>query len=193
MTTAPGGSTWFLQGIATVLLVRYSMRSGGIVSANTQMTNVARPSVEGRGAASPTVGPDPRRWRALALLCLAFFMVILDSSIVVVALPSIQRHLRFSPDHLQWVISAYLLAFGGLLLLGGRSADLLGRRRMFILGTGLFSATSLACGLAPSAAALIVARVVQGLAAAVMTPTALSLLMTTFEQGSERNTALGAW
>src|SRR6201992_3337259 len=92
---------------------------------------------------------DPRRWKALGLLCLAFFMVILDSSIVVVALPSIQADLGFSADDLQWVLSAYLLAFGGLLLLGGRSADLLGRRRMFIAGTALFATASLACGLAP--------------------------------------------
>jgi EmrB/QacA subfamily drug resistance transporter len=138
-------------------------------------------------------GPDPRRWKALALLCTAFFMVILDSAIVVVALPSIDAQLGFSTGDLQWVLSAYLLSFGGLLLLGGRAADLLGRRRVFMVGTGLFAAASLACGLAGSVAALIAARVVQGVAAAVMTPTALSIVTTTFEEGAERNKALGIW
>jgi EmrB/QacA subfamily drug resistance transporter len=137
--------------------------------------------------------PDPRRWRALALLCTAFFMVILDSAIVVVALPSIDADLGFSTGDLQWVLSAYLLSFGGLLLLGGRAADLLGRRRVFMVGTVLFALASLGCGLAPSEASLIAARVVQGVAAAVMTPTALSILTTTFPEGSERNKALGVW
>jgi EmrB/QacA subfamily drug resistance transporter len=137
--------------------------------------------------------PDPRRWKALGLLCTAFFMVILDSAIVVVALPSINADLGFSTGDLQWVLSAYLLSFGGLLLLGGRAADLLGRRRVFIAGTGLFALASLGCGLAGSVAALIAARVVQGVAAAVMTPTALSILTTTFAEGAERNKALGIW
>ena len=137
--------------------------------------------------------PDPRRWKALALLCTAFFMVILDSAIVVVALPSINAELQFSPGDLQWVLSAYLLSFGGLLLLGGRAADLLGRRRLFVAGTLLFALASLACGSAGSVEALIVARVVQGVAAAIMTPTALSIVMTTFEEGAERNKALGIW
>ena len=137
--------------------------------------------------------PDPRRWKALALLCTAFFMVILDSAIVVVALPSIDADLSFSASGLQWVLSAYLLSFGGLLMLGGRAADLLGRRRVFMVGTGLFAVASLGCGLAGSDTALIAARVVQGVAAAVMTPTALSILTTTFEEGAERNKALGVW
>ena len=136
---------------------------------------------------------DPRRWKALALLCTAFFMVILDSAIVVVALPSIDAELGFSAGDLQWVLSAYLLSFGGLLLLGGRAADLLGRRRVFMVGTGLFALASLACGLSGSATALIAARVVQGMAAAIMTPTALSIVTTTFEEGAERNKALGIW
>jgi EmrB/QacA subfamily drug resistance transporter len=141
-----------------------------------------------------TVDADPRRWKALALLCTAFFMVILDSAIVIVALPSIETDLGFSSaGDLQWVLSAYLLSFGGLLLLGGRSADLLGRRRLFMVGTGLFGLASLACGLAPSDIALIAARVVQGVGAAIMTPTALSILTTTFEEGAERNKALGVW
>jgi EmrB/QacA subfamily drug resistance transporter len=137
--------------------------------------------------------PDPRRWKALALLCTAFFMVILDSAIVVVALPSIDADLHFSAGDLQWVLSAYLLSFGGLLLLGGRAADLLGRRRVFMVGTGLFALASLACGLAVSVPALIAARVVQGTAAAIMTPTALSIVTTTFPEGAERNKALGVW
>src|SRR3954468_23801119 len=137
--------------------------------------------------------PDPRRWKALALLCTAFFMVILDSAIVIVALPSIEADLAFSAGDLQWVLSAYLLSFGGLLLLGGRAADLLGRRRMFIVGTGLFALASLGAGLAGTSGALLTARAVQGVAAAVMTPTALSIVMTTFPEGAERNKALGIW
>jgi EmrB/QacA subfamily drug resistance transporter len=137
--------------------------------------------------------PDPLRWKALALLCAAFFMVILDSAIVVVALPSIDADLHFSTGDLQWVLSAYLLSFGGLLLLGGRAADLLGRRRVFMAGTALFALASLACGLAVSVPALITARVVQGVAAAIMTPTALSIVTTTFKEGPERNKALGIW
>src|SRR3954467_7221655 len=137
--------------------------------------------------------PDPRRWKALALLCTAFFMVILDSSIVVVALPSIDADLAFSAGGLPWVMSAYVLSFGGLLLLGGRAADLLGRRRMFIVGTGLFALASLGAGLAGTRGALLTARAVQGVAAAVMTPTALSIVMTTFQEGAERNKALGIW
>jgi EmrB/QacA subfamily drug resistance transporter len=137
--------------------------------------------------------PDPLRWKALALLCLAFFMVILDAQIVILGLPSIEADLGVSAEGGQWVMSAYLLSFGGLLLLGGRSADLLGRRRMFMIGTALFLISSLACGLAWSGGVLIAARVVQGVSAAIMAPTALSILMTTFEEGPERNKALGIW
>jgi EmrB/QacA subfamily drug resistance transporter len=137
--------------------------------------------------------PDPRRWWALALLCGAFFMVILDATIVLVALPSIQADIGFSEQGLQWVLSAYALTFGGLLLLGGRAADLLGRRRLFMIGVLFFTAASLACGLAWSPAALLAARVVQGVGAAVMTPTALSIISTTFPEGAERNKALGIW
>ena len=137
--------------------------------------------------------PDPRRWWALTLLCGAFFMVILDATIVLVALPSIQADLGFSEQGLQWVLSAYALTFGGLLLLGGRAADLLGRRRLFMTGVLLFTAASLVCGLAWSPAALLAARVVQGVGAAIMTPTALSIIATTFPDGSERNKALGIW
>jgi EmrB/QacA subfamily drug resistance transporter len=137
--------------------------------------------------------PDPRRWWALALLCGAFFMVILDGTIVLVALPSIGADLGLSEQGLQWVLSAYALTFGGLLLLGGRAADLLGRRRLFMTGVLFFTAASLMCGLAWSPAALLAARVVQGVGAAIMTPTALSIISTTFPEGSERNKALGIW
>jgi EmrB/QacA subfamily drug resistance transporter len=136
---------------------------------------------------------DPRRWWALALLCGAFFMVILDASIVFVGLPSIGADLGFSDQGLQWVVSAYALTFGGLLLLGGRAADLLGRRRVFMVGVLLFTGASLFCGLAWSSAALIAARAVQGVGGAIMTPTALSIISTTFPDGPERNKALGVW
>ena len=120
--------------------------------------------------------PDPRRWRALALLCGAFFMVVLDATIVLVALPSIQADIGFSEQGLQWVLSAYALTFGGLLLLGGRAADLLGRRRLFMTGVLLFTAASLVCGLAWSPAALLAARVVQGVGAALLLPGTLAVV-----------------
>ena len=144
-----------------------------------------------RPASAPAL--DPRRWRALALLCGAFFMVILDAAIVMVALPSIEADLGFSEQGLQWVLSAYALSFGGLLLLGGRAADLLGRRRVFMGGLLFFTAASLLCGLAWSPAVLIAARAFQGVGAAIMTPTALSIISTTFPEGPERNKALGVW
>jgi EmrB/QacA subfamily drug resistance transporter len=144
-------------------------------------------------AVAPPTALDPRRWWALALLCGAFFMVILDAAIVIVALPSIEADLGFSEQGLQWVISAYAITFAGLLLLGGRAADLLGRRRVFMVGLLLFTVASLLCGLAWSADALIGARAFQGIGAAIMTPTALSIITTTFPEGSERNKALGAW
>ena len=136
---------------------------------------------------------DPRRWKALAVLAVAQFMVVLDASIVNVALPSIQRSLGFSESGLPWVVNAYTLAFGGFLMLGGRAADLFGRRRMFIAGLGLFSAESLAGGFAQSAGWLIAARGVQGLGAAMLSPAALSIVTTTFTEGAERNKALGIW
>jgi EmrB/QacA subfamily drug resistance transporter len=142
---------------------------------------------------APEAALDPRRWKALALLCGAFFMVLLDATIVLVALPSIQADIGFSEQGLQWVLSAYALTFGGLLLLGGRAADLLGRRRLFMAGVALFTAASLLCGLAWSPAALLAARVLQGVGAAIMTPTALSIISTSFPEGSERNKALGIW
>jgi EmrB/QacA subfamily drug resistance transporter len=129
----------------------------------------------------------------LLLLCAVQFLDILDSSIVNVALPSIQRDLRFSQQNLQWVLSGYLLTYGGFLLLGGRLADLLGRRRVLVAGLGLFAVCSLAGGLATSAGMLVAARIAQGLGAALMAPAALSILTTTFRDGRERNTALGVW
>ncbi|MGH3064854.1 MAG: DHA2 family efflux MFS transporter permease subunit [Gaiellaceae bacterium] len=134
-----------------------------------------------------------KKWFALALILTVQFMTILDIAIVNVALPSIQIDLGFSQENLQWVISAYALVFGGFLLLGGRSADLLGRRRIFILGTILFTFGSLLCGLAWSDESLIAFRAVQGLGAATITPAALSILVATFAEGRERNIALGAW
>jgi EmrB/QacA subfamily drug resistance transporter len=134
-----------------------------------------------------------RKWLALALLSVVQFMVVLDIAIVNVALPSIQVDLGFSQENLQWVISAYALFFGGFLLLGGRSADLLGRRRIFLGGLVVFTLASLFAGLAWSEASLITARAVQGLGAAIITPAALSILSTTFHEGRERNIALGVW
>jgi EmrB/QacA subfamily drug resistance transporter len=139
------------------------------------------------------VASAQKKWFALALLCAVQFMVVLDIAIVNVALPSIQVDLAFSQENLQWVISAYALVFGGFLLLGGRMADLLGRRRVFLGGIVLFTLGSLLCGLAWSEASLIGARAIQGLGAAVISPAALSILGVTFREGKERNIALGAW
>jgi len=139
------------------------------------------------------IASQNRKWFALALLVAVQFMVVLDIAIVNVALPSIQVDLGFSQQNLQWVISAYALLFGGVLLLGGRLADLLGRRRLFIIGTIVFAVASLLAGFAWSEASLIGARALQGLGAAIITPAALSILTTTFAEGKERNIALGAW
>jgi EmrB/QacA subfamily drug resistance transporter len=136
---------------------------------------------------------DPRRWLALAVVGTAFFMTILDVSIVNVALPTIGSKLHFSQGNLQWVVTAYALTFGGFLLLGGRAADLLGRRRVFMFGVALFSIASLVCGLATSDTVLIAARAVQGLGGAIISPAALSIVSTTFTEGAERNKALGIW
>src|SRR5258708_468659 len=133
------------------------------------------------------------RWRAFAVLAVAYFMTIVDLTIVNVALPTIGRELHFSETNLQWVVTAYGLAFGGFLLLGGRAADLLGRRWMMMLGLALFTAPSLACALATTDTFLIVTRGIQGLGAAIVLPSALSIVMNMFEEGPERNKALGAW
>lgn len=147
-------------------------------------------STEGERVVKKAPEMRERRWLALALLCVAHLLGVVDVSIVNVALPSVGKELGFSPEGLQWVINAYILVFGGFLLLGGRIADLLGRRRVFVGGLVLFSVASLACGLAPSAWALIAARAVQGLGGAILVPSALSIVATTFE-GPERNRALG--
>src|SRR3982075_399859 len=129
----------------------------------------------------------------LALLCVVAFLDFADASIVNVALPSIRRELHFSVQSLQWVISGYLLTYGGFMLLGGRAADLLGRRQILLAGRSLFALASLIGGLAGSEGMLIGARLAQGLGAATMLPAALSILTTTFSEGTDRNTALGAW
>src|SRR5437763_9514546 len=138
-------------------------------------------------------GQDRRRWAALAVIVAAQFMVVLDVAIVNVALPSIRTDLHFSQESLQWVITAYSILFGGVLLLGGRLADLLGRRRLFVAGLALFTVFSLLDGLAWSEGSLISFRALQGLGAALLSPAALSILTTTFSEGRERNLALGIW
>src|SRR5438270_6354657 len=134
-----------------------------------------------------------RRWFALAVLVAAQFMVVLDIAIVNVALPSIKTDLHFTQESLQWVITAYAIPFGGVLLLGGRMADLLGRRRLFIAGLVLFTVSSLLSGLAWSEGSLIVFRALQGLGGGLLSPAALSILTTTFDEGKDRNLALGVW
>lgn len=133
------------------------------------------------------------KWVILALLAMAQFMVVVDVTIVNVALPSMARALSFTPNNLQWVITAYTLTFGGFLLLGGRAADLYGRRKIFIWSVGLFAVMSLLCGLAQTDTQVIIARAAQGLAGAIMSPAALSIVISEFKEGRERNTALGVW
>ncbi|HEY8108368.1 MAG TPA: MFS transporter, partial [Gaiellaceae bacterium] len=137
--------------------------------------------------------PARRRWLILAVTVTAQFMVILDVAVVNVALPAIKTDLHFSQENLQWVVTAYAILFGGALLLGGRLADLLGRRRLFVIGVSVFTLGSLLSGLAWSADALIAARGIQGVGGALLSPAALSILVTTFPEGRERNTALGIW
>jgi len=133
------------------------------------------------------------RWLILVIACLAQFMVVLDATIVNVALPSIQRGLHFSPANLQWVVNGYTLIFGGFLMLGGRAADLLGRRRLFVVGVMLFASASLLNGVAQSSTMLILGRGLQGLGGALVSPAALSIVMTTFQDKGERTRALGVW
>ena len=142
---------------------------------------------------TPSLDTPRAKNLALGLLAMTQFVIVIDASIVNVALPSIGAHLHFSRDDLSWVVNAYTLTFGGFLLLGGRLADLLGRRRMFMLGLIVFSLASLGGGLAQSEAWLIVARAIQGMGAAIVSPAALSIITTTFAEGSERNRALGVW
>src|SRR5438046_3647032 len=136
---------------------------------------------------------DRKRWIALAVIVAAQFMVVLDVAIVNVALPSIKTDLHFTQESLQWVLTAYSIMFGGVLLLGGRMADLIGRRRLFMAGLALFTVSSLLNGLAWSEGSLITFRALQGLGAALLAPAALSILTTTFREGRERNVALGIW
>ena len=141
----------------------------------------------------PAARFDTDQWSALVLLCTAAFMIVLDGSTVITALPSIQADLGFSASDLHWVATSYALTFGGLMLLGGRLADLVGRRRVFMTGVVIFIITSLLCGLAWSSAVLVAGRFLQGVGAAIALPAALSILMTTFEEGPARNKALGVW
>src|SRR5215475_6915282 len=155
------------------------------------MTSLDRRDVVSREDAA--VPGEVRRWRAFSLLAVSFLMIVVDLTIVNVALPTIGRKLHFPPSDLQWVVTAYALAFGGFLLLGGRAADLLGRRRLFMTGLAIFTAASLACALATTDTFLIVMRGIQGLGAAVVVPAALSIVMKMFSEGAERNKALAAW
>src|SRR5256714_12374331 len=139
----------------------------------------------------PTSRVNPNA--VLAVVAVAQFMVILDGTVVNVALPTIQRHLGFSEQSLSWVLNAYTLMFGGFLLLGGRLADRLGRRRLFVVGIAVFSGASLVCGVSQSEGMLLVARGLQGLGGAMVSPAALSILLTTFAEGVERNRALAVW
>lgn len=143
--------------------------------------------------AAPTAPGADRRWLVLVIVCIAQFMVVLDGTVVNVALPAIQEDLDFSAASLQWVVNAYTLAFGGFLLLGGRAADFVGRRRLFIAGVVVFTGASLLNALAPSAEFLIAARALQGLGAAMVSPAALSIVTTTFKDPAERAKALSAW
>ncbi|MFZ1995348.1 MAG: MFS transporter [Solirubrobacteraceae bacterium] len=140
-----------------------------------------------------SASPHSGRWGAFALLAVSYFMTIIDLTIVNVSLPTIGRDLHFSVTSLQWVVTAYALSFGGLLLLGGRAADLLGRRPVMLFGLAVFTAASLACALATGEGFLIAGRAVQGLGAAIMLPAALSIVMHMFPEGAERNRALGIW
>src|SRR5713226_3573076 len=152
----------------------------------TSMTSMSPPQT------SPLYTPRGKNL-ALALLAMTQFVVVIDASIVNVALPSIGRGLHFAPTDLAWVVNAYTLTFGGFLLLGGRLADLLGRRKLFMIGLVVFSLASLLGGLAQSEAWLIGARALQGMGAAIVSPAALSIITTTFADGEERNRALGVW
>src|SRR3954463_3027242 len=144
-------------------------------------------------ATHPTVLSTTRGKQILVLLLAVAFLDFVDASIVNVALPSIRSDLGFTVENLQWVLTGYLLTYGGLMLLGGRAADLFGRRRLLVSGTSLFALSSLAAGLAPDDTVLIVARLVQGAGAAMMIPASLSILTTTFSEPGDRYKALGAW
>src|SRR5436305_12829782 len=173
----------------------------GLSSKETPVDDRQPAQISSPGSTTPrdVTGPDKptqmttRRWRAFALLVVAYFMTIVDLTIVNVALPTIGLKLHFAQSDLQWLVTAYGLTFGGFLLLGGRAADLLGRRRLLMVGLAIFSAASLAAGLATSDTFLIVMRGLQGFGAAVVLPAALSIVMNMFAEGAERNKALGLW
>jgi MFS family permease len=149
-------------------------------------------SAAGGGAMQEAAG-EKRRWAALGVLCLGVLMIVLDTTIVNVALPSIRADLGFDETALVWVVNAYMLTFGGCLLLGGRLGDLYGQRRWFLIGLALFTAASLACGLARSQGLLVAARAVQGVGGAVVSAVALSLIMTLFTEARERARAMGIY
>src|SRR3954467_2119155 len=151
------------------------------------------PQVVLTGAEAPDRQVRASANAVLAIVAVAQFMVVLDATVVNVALPSIQRDVGFSEQSLSWVLNAYTLIFGGFLLLGGRAADRLGRRRLFMAGIALFAGASLACGLSQSEATLLIARGAQGLGGAMVSPAALSIILTTFAEGSERNRAVAVW
>src|SRR5258705_11401947 len=146
-----------------------------------------------RSASISSRTSETNRWLVLVIVCLAQFMVVLDATIVNVALPSIQRGLHFSNANLQWVINSYTLMFGGFLLLGGRAADFFGRRRLFLAGVAVFSIASLINGLAQSSEMLIIGRGLQGLGRAMVSAAALSIITTTLAEGPDRTKALGVW
>jgi len=154
---------------------------------------MSRKQITGSTALLTQSVPHLRRWRAFALLAVSFFMTIVDLTIVNVSLPTIGRALHFSESNLQWIVTAYAITFGGFLLLGGRAADLLGRRRILMLGLAIFTVASLGAGLARNEGQLIALRGVQGFGAAVVLPAALSIVMNMFAEGAERNKALGLW
>ena len=174
------------NGPASPLAARARLRAGRPTAPRLQPASPSRP-------AGPSPEPARLHGAALALILTAAFMVVLDFSIVNVALPSIEAELGFPGDAVQWIITAYAIAFGGLLILGGRAADLFGRRRMFIAGLLVFSAASLAGGLAHDPVLLVASRLVQGAGAALVAPAALSLITTGFAEGPQRNRALGMY
>jgi EmrB/QacA subfamily drug resistance transporter len=169
------------------------MNSTSVETPDTRAVAHAAAPREGAAARAADATLDPRRWLILALVCAGQFMVIVDDTIVNVALPAISSDIGFSERGLAWVVNAYLLTFGGFLLVGGRAADLLGRRRMFALGVGCFTAFSLICGVASSSAVLLGGRGLQGLAGALLSPAALAIILATFPEGGERTKALGIW
>ena len=150
-------------------------------------------ALKSKEAPTPARDEDRRRWLALLLVCAAQLMIVLDGTIVNVALPAIQSSLGFSQVSLSWIVNAYLLTFGGFLLLGGRSGDLFGRRRVFMVGLALFTLASLLCGLAGSQGVLVVARALQGIGGAIIAPAALSIIITTFKDPKSRARAMGIW